>query len=441
MDPQTSVTTPGHDRARRVPAGDPWSIAALLIALLTAPALALIHRVYRGIIGLDLQHAGDLLIFREAGRAALAGSSPYDYALAGYSFVYPPFAALVLGPLGLLSQSAAYWVWTTLGVLGLQVILWLLLGRLGVTEPGRRWRWLVVGTLAALPLSPVFGTLLLGNINVAIVLLVLVDLFVVPARYRGILIGIASGIKLTPLIFVPYLMLTRQVRAGLVTIAGFLGTVAVGFLVLPGVSWEFWNGTFLDSSRTRPPGEEAFGSSIRGVLVNLLPGTPGAVWLLASAVVGVAGMALAVWAGRRGEELLGIVACAVTGLLVSPLTWFSHWIWCVPVLALAAARAVHGGRPARVLLVVLWLVFSFPMPWYMAYGLGWIDQITQDSMGVSDTFLLLAGIAWLVLTAAWLRATPDARPAPTTGPTAAGSGAGPAAGRVSPPGTAPARRW
>lgn len=391
--------------AQRVLARDAWRITAALTALLTAPALMLAHRVYRDIIGVDLLHAGDLLIFREAGRAALGGGSPYEYLVDGYGFVYPPFAALVLGPLGLLSQSAAYWVWTTVGVLSVQATLWLLLGRFGVTDPDRRWRWLVLGTFAALPLSPVFGTLLLGNINIALVLLVLVDLFLVPPKYRGVLIGIAAGIKLTPLIFLPYLLFSRRIRAGLTATAAFLGTVALGFAILPGASIEFWNGTFLDSSRTRPPDEEAFGSSIRGVLANLLPGTPGAGWLLASAAVGVAGLAIAIWAGRRGEELLGIVTCAVTGLLISPLTWYTHWTWCVPLLALAAGWAYRGGRSARVLFATLWLVFAFPVPWYMAYGLGWIGLVTQDSMGVSDLILLITGVAWLVLAATWLRKT------------------------------------
>lgn len=419
--------------AQRLLARDVWRVAALLTALLTAPALMLAHRTYRNIIGVDLLHAGDLLIFREAGRAALSGGSPYEYLVDGYGFVYPPFGALALGPLGLLSQPIAYWVWTTLNVLGLQAMLWLLLGRVGVTDPSRRRRWTVLGTFAALSLSGIFGTLLLGNINIALVLFVLVDLFRLPPRYRGVLTGIAAGIKLTPLIFVPYLLLTRQIRAALTATAAFLGTVAIGFLVLPGASLEFWNGTFLDSSRTRPPDEEAFGSSIRGVMANLLPAAPEAGWVLASAAVGVAGLAVAVWAGRRGEDLLGVVACAVTGLLVSPLTWYTHWIWCLPVLVLAADRAYRGGRWERVLFAVLWLVFAFPVPWYMAYGLGWVGLVTQDSMGVSDLFLLLTGIAWLALTANWVRkatGTPQAASVPgVAGMSSAELGPGASSGR------------
>lgn len=410
--------------AQRILARDPWRVVALLVPVLTAPVLMLVHRAYRAVIGLDLLPAGDLLIFREAGLAALRGDSPYEFLVGGYGFVYPPFAALVLGPLGLLSQPVAYWVWTTASVLGLQATLWLLLRRFGVTEPGRRWRWLAIATLAALPLSPIFGTLLLGNVNIALVLLILVDLLLVRTRHRGVLIGIAAGIKLTPLIFVPYLLLTGRIRAGLTAGAAFLGTVGLGFLILPDASRSFWNGTFLDSSRTRPPDETAFGSSIRGVVTNLLPGTPAAGWLLASAAVGLAGLAIAVWAGRRGDDLLGIVACGVTGLLVSPLTWYTHWTWCVPVLALAAARmprlrqprgAASGpGGSGRALFVVLWLVFALPLPWYGGYTLGWMDLVTQDSMGVTDLFLLLTGVAFLALTVGWLRGAGPAPPLPPT---------------------------
>ena len=45
--------------------------------------------------------------------------------------------------------------------------------------------------------------------------------------------------------------------------------------------------------------------------------------------------------------MAGWITCALTGLLVSPISWDHHWIWIIPVLALltdAAARAAGTRR-------------------------------------------------------------------------------------------------
>jgi alpha-1,2-mannosyltransferase len=334
----------------------------------------------------------------------LDGAPLYDFSRDGYGFVYPPFAALALLPVAWAPPALGYWVWTAASVVCVQGSVWLLLGATGVGEPRRRRRLLLAGTLAVLPLSPVLGTLVLGNVNLILLALVLTDLFGRTGRYRGLLIGIAAGIKLTPLIFVPYLLLTGRVRAGVLALGGFLGAAGLGFLLLPAESLAFWDGTFLDSSRTVPAGEESFGSSIRGVWLALAPDARTG-WLVLSLAVAVAGTAVAVRAYRRRGELTGAVACAVTGLLVSPVTWYAHWVWCVPVLAMVAAR---GGRRPRALLTGLWLIFALPLPWWAAYRLGAVDVPERDWVGPTELLYLLTGAAVLVLTTA--RATRAAEP-------------------------------
>ena len=55
----------------------------------------------------------------------------------------------------------------------------------------------VIG-LAGLTFEPFLGTILLGKINLVLLALVVVDRPVVPARYQGMLIGFATGIKILP---------------------------------------------------------------------------------------------------------------------------------------------------------------------------------------------------------------------------------------------------
>ena len=67
-------------------------------------------------------------------------------------------------------------------------------------------------------------TLFFGQINVVLMALVVGDL-ALPDRVRGkgIGIGLAAGIKLTPLIFIPYLLFTRRVKAAAVSRADVRG--------------------------------------------------------------------------------------------------------------------------------------------------------------------------------------------------------------------------
>ena len=70
-----------------------------------------------------------------------------------------------------------------------------------------------------------------------------------------------------------------------------------------------------------------------------------------------AGIALARWAWRDSSPFLGILVCATTGMVVSPITWEHHLVWAVPVLvwlACAPDRPAGGRLWAAAAAVVLW---------------------------------------------------------------------------------------
>jgi alpha-1,2-mannosyltransferase len=178
-------------------------------------------------------------------------------------------------------------------------------------------------------------TLFFGQINLVLLALVVGDL-ALPDRFKGkgIGIGLAAGIKLTPLIFIPYLLFTRRVRAAAVSALTFAVTVGLGFALLPHASAVYWGG------KVFRPGKHFHldNQSLNGVILRLTHAGPDAhaYWLVAAVVVGIAGLATSVLASRRGHELLGLVACAATGLLVSPISWSHHYVFVIPALALAA---------------------------------------------------------------------------------------------------------
>jgi hypothetical protein len=81
--------------------------------------------------------------------------------------------------------------------------------------------------------EPVQRTLYLGQIELVLMALILWDMLRPgQPRWQGIGVGIAAGIKLVPLIFIPYLLLTRRFRQAAVAAGTFAGTMVLGFLVL-----------------------------------------------------------------------------------------------------------------------------------------------------------------------------------------------------------------
>ncbi|MFE1792383.1 glycosyltransferase 87 family protein [Streptomyces sp. NPDC059525] len=151
---------------------------------------------------------------------------------------YPPFAAILFTPAAWLPAGVLKAV-LVLGNGGLLALLVLLSCRLaGVrARPGP----VLAATIGGLWLEPLFQSPLPGQINLALACLALWDL----GRPRGALgkgfaLGTAAGITLTPAVFIPYLLLTGRVRAGLTALAGFTGTALLGALVLPEASADFW---------------------------------------------------------------------------------------------------------------------------------------------------------------------------------------------------------
>jgi alpha-1,2-mannosyltransferase len=87
--------------------------------------------------------------------------------------------------------------------------------------------------------------------------------------------------------------------------------------------------------------------SLNGALTRLT-GSLGAAhpyWVGASVVIGLGGLLLAARASRQGREMLGILTCALTGLLISPISWAHHWVWIAPALVVAADMAVRAVAP------------------------------------------------------------------------------------------------
>jgi alpha-1,2-mannosyltransferase len=294
----------------------------------------------------------DLQIYRWAGLVVRRSGDLYGSHFPHYhlSFTYPPMAALIFAVLSAEPMAELKWLVTVASVACLAATLWLTLGTLGYQRSAGRTAAALAAAGVALWLQPVQDTLVLGQVNLVLMLAVFADLCLPDAAwFKGAGVGLAAGFKLTPLIFAPYLVLTRRFRAAGVSLATFALTIAGSLLLLPGQAARFWfGGLFLDSNRT---GNNAYvgNQSLHGALERLL-GAGGAAqscWLACSVIVGVMGLLVAVRAARRGHEITGVLTCALTGLLVSPVSWSHHWVWAAPALLAAADLARRGQWPHR----------------------------------------------------------------------------------------------
>jgi alpha-1,2-mannosyltransferase len=189
--------------------------------------------------------------------------------------------------------------------------------------------------LAGLTFEPFLRTILLGQINLVLMALVVVDCLVVPPRYRGMLIGLATGIKILPGAFVVFLILKREWWAVGRAVAAFVATVAAGAVFAPGDSRQFWSGGFINLSRWGP--EAVIGGdnqSLSAVYMRLTHDlSPPAIVVL---VMSVGALALGVVAARRqinsGNEVNALVCIGFASLLASPISWTHHWVWAVVAL-------------------------------------------------------------------------------------------------------------
>ena len=286
----------------------------------------------------------DVTVYRYGGRAVLDGAHLYALRFPGLlAFTYPPFAALLFTPLTLIGMAILKPL-ITAGSLVLFAAMLRLALRL---KPISTWLTAAQSTglallaaAAALWLEPIWTTLRYGQIDVLIAALVLYDLSRADrSRWKGVGIGLAIGLKLTPAIFAAYLLLTRRYRAAATSVTVFLATVFVGFVAIPGDAAAYWGGAFIDPGRVGRI-ENAANQTLRGAYARLLHSMSVEAWWLATAVVvGVAGMWLAVRAGRRGNDAHGFSLCVLSGLLVSPISWSHHWVMAIPALMLFALGA------------------------------------------------------------------------------------------------------
>jgi alpha-1,2-mannosyltransferase len=284
------------------------TVAALAAAVAAFLSVAAIRhgffdlRIYHGAINFWVHDHGEI----------------YDYLKLNskYGYTYPPFAALLMLPLAYVSWAGAIALSVAAAGVATAAVLWWLVDPIARREGWTRWYALGVG------------------------------------------IGLATAVKLTPGIFLLYLVVTGRWRAAATAAGTAAGVTVLAGALAPNASREFWTQAVWNTDRV---GSLSFISnqSLQGVVARLELGrltVP--VWLLLVVAV------LVVWAVRcrralaagpaaPNAEATGLALTGVVGCLVSPVTWVHHLVWLLPALILlvdSGLAAPPGSRRRRRLL-------------------------------------------------------------------------------------------
>ncbi|WP_443074502.1 glycosyltransferase 87 family protein [Streptomyces sp. NBC_01455] len=500
---QRNVITRSPTGAVGRPLATAAAAALLAVSLAAFAALCVLQRA----------PMADALVYRAEGAAVAHGTDLYGFTVTEWRLpaTYPPFAALLFVPAAWLAPPALKVAF----VLGNAVLLAVLV-RLSCRLAGLAARLPAVCAATALTLwlEPVFQSVLFGQINLALVCLVLWDLSRPPgAPGKGVAVGIAAGVKLTPVAFIAYLLFTGRRREAGTAAGTFAGTVLLGAFVLPAASVDFWTRRLYETGRIGKPWI-VDNQSLQGLIARALgEPSPGPAWALPAAVVGCAGLWLSctrtaavptaaaaksppagkipyaararhpdeapypeealhpekaphvseashasmttpvprathapgttyapevayapevtcasrttyaskttyapdralAYAGRAvphagrsapaagpHPDRWGVLGTAFTALLVSPISWSHHWVWCVPLIVVLYAG--HGPRPAAAVAAVftartLWLIphqgdLDLRLPWwqqplaspYPLLGLLVLAQLSVSSSSAS----------------------------------------------------------
>jgi alpha-1,2-mannosyltransferase len=335
----------------------------------------------------------DLQVYRDGALAMRQGRDLYTMLTAtGLPFTYPPIGAVLAMPLTLVPPQAGRVAWDAMVCLPLAAVVWFgfrpLLARAGRAAPAVFAALLACCAL----LLPVREEFYFGQVDVFLVAICLADLRLSnPPWPRGLLIGLATAIKLEPGAFIVYLLITRRRKDAAVAALSFAGWTALAWLIDPHDSVTYWTSGIFQTNRLGGNGSVA-NQSLRGMILRLFNPhpAPAGVWLAAALVVGLAGFAAARLCWQRGNDMAGI---AITGLLsaaLSPVAWIHHFCWLIVAIGVIVGDGRSRARAATATAAVALFITSLPIWAERATGLGAVlTRLLEDSFGLAALALVV----------------------------------------------------
>ena len=388
--PSATPGTGADNREDRAQASPSSRLVAAARAVVSAPSvsilgwLALLLPAHHSLVddGGRLVFKLDSFVYYEAVRQWLDGGDLYSWYANPpqhlWPFTYTPLAAWLIAPLTRMSYQSATVLLVVATPLCAAVTAYATLRRLGTgsrTAHGLA-PWLAL--IAVVALEPFPKTMEYAQVNAILMALVAVDLLLVPerSRWRGVLSGLAAAIKLTPAVAILVLLARREWRAAATMAGSAVGLTVLAALAAPAESWEFFTSAMWD------PGRAGFADysgnqNLKGAIARGLPESAwNPTWAACSLLAVAAAWFLCRRLGRlqvtsEADDEAGLVltlqvgVVMVLGLLVSPISWSHHWVWCLPAL-MSVGTATWRWRSTALGLAAIAgvLVFVLSMQWW-----------------------------------------------------------------------------
>lgn len=368
----------------------------------------------------------DFGVYRTGAGNWIAGKSLYiDF---GYPmpFSYPPFAAILFTPLAWFPETLSFWLFTAVSFGSAGLVSFLFAKKLGLTSASSQ----VVALITCLfcwVLSPIFGNLVLGQINLILMGLITLGWWLsnteTPSRGKiwlaGICLGLAISIKIIPAGFCLLWLLTRKFKPLLIAGLTFVATTAVSFLIAGKEVFWYYTKVLFDVER---PGFPSYidNQSLRATLLRLGLGSPTDklsalqpgtfVWLGTVLLL----LLLVSWLILRiHQPAYQLLCCAGLVLLICPVSWTFHWCWLLGAVTIMVIEFCAGSSGRKLIHLVgfvflLLIVFTLPLvgvtDWLTAVtgqlsaGFGWAGfglKFFSALLGNSYLISCVAGIFWL----------------------------------------------
>lgn len=300
------------------------------------------------------------------------GNELYDFVAPSTTlgFTYPPFGGLVMLPMALVGVDVAGWLNALASTAALALVLAGLLRPIVDRLGWPLWYTVGIATPMALAIEPGRETLGYGQVNLLLFALIMADLiglrwrakrgtrsgpadgplrrFVFSGAWAGAGIGLATAIKLTPALFIVYLVITRQWRAAATAVGTAIGVTLAGFALVGDESRAYWGSVLWQTERVGAA-DMTPNQSLAGLLARLYDSieTPGLLWLAFSVLVLALGLSRATSARADGDELTAFTLVGLTANVISPISWTHHLIWVVPAIIVLADAALRRREASR----------------------------------------------------------------------------------------------
>ena len=283
----------------------------------------------------------DFSIYLLGGQRVTNHENLYDGTIIDpWPFTYPPFAGWLFSLWDGASFESATVVWHAISFAALTTVILMVVRSLKIKITP--WTTLAaIGTaFALLALDPIQGTFFFGQINIVLMLLVAADFLPGKHRLPGIGTGLAAGIKLTPALFGVLFLLQKRWWAAAGCFATFLATVGIGYLTVEDAH-VYWAEKITDSTRIGDHDHPA-AQSIKSVMIREFGTDSTTTWVLLVVVVCAVVFAGAWFLLRTQQEALAVGTVGLAACLISPFSWFHHWVW----FAMIFAVVLFGGMRA-----------------------------------------------------------------------------------------------